>query len=37
MKSDQFMSYYKRKQIIENLTKATTWKLIPDPFVFAKN
>ena len=30
MKRGQFISYYKIKQI-------TTWKLIPDPFAFAKN
>ena len=32
MKFDQFMSY-----VTKNVTKTATQKLVPDPFVFAKN
>ena len=32
------MSYYKRKNILSKTsTKTATWKLVPDPFMFAKN
>ena len=34
MKFDQFISYYKRKNFIK---KIATWKLVPGPFMFAKN
>ena len=37
MKFGQFMSYYKRKNFIKNSTKITARKLVPGPFVFAKN
>ena len=37
MKFGQFMSYYKRKKLLQNLTKTAAWKLVPDPFLFAKN
>ena len=36
MKFGQFMSYYKRKKS-KNFTKTAAWKLVPGPFVFAKN
>ena len=37
MKSGQFMSYYKRKEIMKKIRKTSDVKLVPDPFVFAKN
>ena len=37
MKFGQFMSYYKRKISWKVFTKAAAWKLVPGPFVFAKN
>ena len=37
MKFGQFMWYCKRKKISKNSTKIATWKLVPGPFVFAKN
>ena len=33
----QFMSYYKRKISSKNSAKTSAWKLVPGPFVFAKN
>ena len=37
MKFGQFMLYYKRKISSKNFTKTVAWKLVPGPFVFAKN
>ena len=38
MKFGQFISYYKRKNFVEFFfTKTAAWKLVPGPFVFAKN
>ena len=37
MKLGQFISYYKRKIVVKNYTKTASWKLVPDPFVLAKN
>ena len=37
MKLGQFMSYYKRKISSKILTKTAAGKLVPGPFVFAKN
>ena len=36
MKFGQFISYYKRK-LSKKSTETATWKLVPDPFLFAKN
>ena len=36
-KFSQFISYYKKKDLSENYTRITAWKLVPGPFVFAKN
>ena len=33
MKFEQFMSYYKRKNLLKRHTKTATWKLVPDPLV----
>ena len=35
-KFGQFI-YYKRKKISKNSTKTAIWKLVPGPFVLAKN
>ena len=37
MKFGQFISYYKRKNYQFFFAKAATGKLVPGPFVFAKN
>ena len=37
MKFGQYISYYKRNNFIKKFYKTTTWKLVPGPFVFAKN
>ena len=37
MKFGQFMSYAKEKISSKNSTKIAAWKLVPGPFVFAKN
>ena len=37
MKFGQFMSYSKEKILSKNSRKTATWKLVPGPFVFAKN
>ena len=37
MKFGQFMSYYKKKNSSKNSAKIAPRKLVPDPFVFAKN
>ena len=37
MKFGEFMSYYKGKVSSKNVTKTAAWKLVPGPFVFAKN
>ena len=36
MKFGQFMKYNKRKNLSKNYTKTATRKLIPNPFLFAK-
>ena len=37
MKFGQYVSYYKRKKFIKKFTKTANRKLVPGPFVFAKN
>ena len=37
MKFGQFVSYYKRKNFIIKFYKKYDLKLVPGPFVFAKN
>ena len=37
MKFGQFISYFKRKVSSKNSTKTAAGKLVPGPFVFAKN
>ena len=37
MKFDQFLSYWKRKILAKNSIKTATWKIVPGPFVLAKN
>ena len=37
MNFGQFISYYKRKILAKNYAKTASWKLVPDPFVLAKN
>ena len=37
MKFGHFMSYFKRNNLIKNSTKTAVLKLVPGPFVFAKN
>ena len=37
MKSGQFISFTKEKISSKFFTKTVAWKLVPDPFVFAKN
>ena len=37
MKFGQFMSYSQINISPKNYTKTTAWKLVPDPFVSAKN
>ena len=37
IKFGQFVSYYKEKISLKNSTKIMAWKLVPGPFVFAKN
>ena len=37
MKFGQFMSYCKRKNSSKNSGKSAAWKLVPGPFVLAKN
>ena len=37
VKCGQFMSYYKKKVLLENSTKTANWKLDPHSFASAKN
>ena len=37
MKFDQFMSNYNKKKLSKIFAKTATGKLVPGPFVFAKN
>ena len=37
MKFGQFMTYYKRKNATKKFYKNSGLKLVPGPFVFAKN